>query len=462
VDAWRTAAVVHPSAEAGDPLKLVLARGDVAIMTTPRATPDRESRDPRGGENGWALVETLVSAVLLIVVALAVASSLDTASRASGENKQRAVASSLAERDQERMRGMDPTALSNYHPLPSNVTTPDGGIYAIASRADWIRDSTSAPESCTSSTSQPEYLRITSTVTSRAVGTDIAPVTSAGIVTPAVGAFGAGLGTFTVEVVDRNAAKVPNMPVTTSGTRVFSDLTNTLGCAVFGYIPVGGYTGTATAAGWVDRDGNPTATGSATVSQGNVSTVQLTYDVAGSLAVTLDGAAPANAKLNVSQPAFVTPHTLTPAITAGQTTVPTIGSLFPFKTSPYNAYVGSCADADPSKYSQPVASTLVTPGSPATPLAVHLPPVTVTVKKSGVVQSGANVKISSTVSGCTEIATGTTDASGVLVVPMPYGHYAVCARNAATNKATVNVNNTTSAGVAAAVALPTSTSGSAC
>jgi hypothetical protein len=112
--------------------------------------------------------------------------------------------------------------------------------------------------------------------------------------------------------VDRNAAKVPNMPVTTSGTRVFSDLTNTLGCAVFGYIPIGGYTGTATSAGWVDRDGNPTATGSATVSQGNVSTVQLTYDVAGSLAVTLDGAAPTGAKLNVSQPAFVTPHTLNP------------------------------------------------------------------------------------------------------------------------------------------------------
>jgi hypothetical protein len=104
----------------------------------------------------------------------------------------------------------------------------------------------------------------------------------------------------------------------------------------------------------------------------------------------------------------------------------------------------------------------VTPGSPATPLTVHMPPITVTVKQGTTPQNNANVKISSTVSGCTEIATGTTDASGVLVVPMPYGHYAVCARNAATNKATVNVNNTTSAGVAAAVALPTSPSGSAC
>ena len=110
----------------------------------PRATPDRGRRDPRG-ESGWALVETLVSAVLLIVVALAIATSLDAASRASGENKERSVAASLAERDQERMRGMDPTALSNYHPVPSTATTPDGAVYSIASRADWIRDSTNAP-----------------------------------------------------------------------------------------------------------------------------------------------------------------------------------------------------------------------------------------------------------------------------------------------------------------------------
>ena len=400
-------------------------------MTTPRATPERGSRDTRGGESGWALVETLVSAVLLIVVALAIAIVAGHRVARLGREQAARVAASLAERDQERMRGMDPTALSNYHPLPSNVTTPDGGIYAVASRADWIRDSTNAPESCTSNTSQPEYLRITSTVTSRAVGSDTAPVTSAGIVTPSVGTFGPGLGTFTVEVVDRNAAKVPNVPVTTSGTRVFSDLTNSLGCAVFGYIPIGAYTGTATAAGWVDRDGNPTATGSATVSQGNVSTVQLTYDVAGSLAVTLDGAAPVGAKLNVSQPAFVTPHTLTPTITAGQTAVPTIGSLFPFKTSPYNAYVGSCSDADPSKYSQPVASTLVTPGSPATPLTVHLPRMRSRSPEGQRSDQRRQREDHLDRHRLRRILRRNDVDQWRLIVPMPYGHYVVCAtRNA--------------------------------
>ena len=152
---------------------------------------------------------------------------------------------------------------------------------------------------------------------------------------------------------------------------------------MFGYIPIGGYTGTATSAGWVDRDGNPTATGSATVSQGNVSTVQLTYDVAGSLAVTLDGAAPAGTKLNVSQPGFVTPHTLTPTITAGETTVPTIGSLFPFKISPYNAYVGSCSDADPQQVHPTGGLDARDSGLARDALGVHLPRIAVTVTESG-------------------------------------------------------------------------------
>ncbi len=421
-------------------------------MTTPRATLGTQGRDPRAGESGWALVETLVSAVLLIVVSLAIASSLDTASRASGESKQRSVAATLAEQDQERMRGMDPTSLSNYHPPARNVTAADGGVYTIVSRADWIRDSTNAPESCTTNATQSDYLRITSTVTSRLVGTDIKPVTSAGIVTPAVGAFGPGLGTLSVSVVDRNGAPVPNMLVTTSGTKVLSDYTNSLGCAVFGYIPIGGYTATASAGNWVDGDGNPTASASATVSQGTVASVEMSYDQSGGLAVTLDGPAPAGTRLNVGQPGFPTPHTVTSTVAKDATTLPVIGSLFPFAISPYNAYLGSCSDTDPSKYTQPVASTLVAPGATA-PLSVHLPPVKVKVTRNGAaLTTAANVKITSTTSGCTEVQTDPTNTSGVVAVPMPYGHYKVCADLAlATNNryvtTTTTVNNVASAGV---------------
>src|SRR3954465_6875336 len=125
-----------------DVLKIATRAAMNQDMTTPRGSTGAVGRAALADERGWALVETLVSAVLLIVIALAITSSLDTASRASAENKQRSVAAALAEQDQERMRGMDASALSNYHPAARNVTTPDGGVYAVTSRSDWIRDST--------------------------------------------------------------------------------------------------------------------------------------------------------------------------------------------------------------------------------------------------------------------------------------------------------------------------------
>jgi Tfp pilus assembly protein PilV len=404
-------------------------------MTTPWGSGGAVGRAALADERGWALVETLVSAVLLIVISLAITSSLDTASRASAENKQRSIAATLAEQDQERMRAMDPTALSNYHPAARTVTTPDGGTYTITSRSDWIRDSTGAPESCTTNTSQADYLRITSTVTSRSVGTDTQPVVSRGIVTPAVGTFGAGLGTFAVKVVDRNSNPVPNMLVTTSGTKVYSDYTNSLGCAVFGYIPIGPYNGIASNAGssppWVDPDNATTAQNSGTVNQGQVTTVQVMYDQSGSLAVTLDGTPPqvqtAGTKLQINQPAAPSTKTLTATVSPGSSTT-TVTNLFPWPASKYNVYAGSCTDADPSAaaYGATVPATLVAPA--ATPgLTVHLPVMQITVKKNGgALGTAANVRITSTVGGCSDTFYGQT-TSGSLSVPMPYGHYTVCA-----------------------------------
>ena len=57
-------------------------------------------------EAGFALIEVIVSAAVLAIVALAVLSGIDAASSSSGREKARAVAASLAEQDQERLRAM--------------------------------------------------------------------------------------------------------------------------------------------------------------------------------------------------------------------------------------------------------------------------------------------------------------------------------------------------------------------
>ena len=55
-------------------------------------------------ESGFALIEVIVAAAVLAIVALAVLSGIDAASSTSAREKARAVAASLAEQDQERMR----------------------------------------------------------------------------------------------------------------------------------------------------------------------------------------------------------------------------------------------------------------------------------------------------------------------------------------------------------------------
>ena len=55
-------------------------------------------------QDGFALIEVIVSAAILAVVALAVLSGLDGASASSARERARAVSASLAEQDQERLR----------------------------------------------------------------------------------------------------------------------------------------------------------------------------------------------------------------------------------------------------------------------------------------------------------------------------------------------------------------------
>jgi hypothetical protein len=242
------------------------------------------------------------------------------------------------------------------------------------------------------------------------------------------------------------------MPVTAqkSGSPALSDVTNDLGCAVFGYIPIGAYTVTATRQFWVDLDGNPSATGSTTVTQGNVSTVPLTYDWAGSINATLDGAAPSNLKLTVTPPSRAArfADVLAPS-TSGSAT-----GLFPF-TDPYSVFAGSCSDANPSKYDGSVPTATVSPGQATTLASVlPLPRVRVTLQRNGSAYTNADVKITSTISGCSENAT--IQPGGNLTVPMPYGHYSVCADDRATAyKATVLANNITAGGVSTTVNITT-------
>ena len=141
------------------------------------------------------------------MIVLGVLAGIDGAAGSSGREKARSVAGTLAEQDQERMRGMRAVDLSNY--AYNRDVTVGTATYNVDSESDWIRDNTGGTVSCTNSSAQADYLRIRTTVTSSTVGKRTAPVQIDSLVAPPVGAVGTNQGTLAVQVNDRDAVGVP-------------------------------------------------------------------------------------------------------------------------------------------------------------------------------------------------------------------------------------------------------------
>src|SRR3954453_20328671 len=116
-------------------------------------------------QDGFGLIEVLVSALVVISAALAVGTAFDAAGHASGRDRNRAVAASLAQGDQERLRGMDPGDLNNLIASPATTTKVSGNVtYTIVSSASAQNDTEATPD-CGGDSNSASYLEVTSTVT---------------------------------------------------------------------------------------------------------------------------------------------------------------------------------------------------------------------------------------------------------------------------------------------------------
>ncbi len=390
-------------------------------------------------EDGFALIEVLAAAVLLIVVTLASLSVFDAAAKTSGASKARSVAANLAEQDQERMKGMTAVELSNYH--ESNDVSPGGtATYSVSSRADWVRDA-GGIQSCTTSDSQADYLRITSTVSAPIMRK---PVTTATIIAPPVDSFGDDVGTLTVKVIDRDSQPLPGVTVSIAGATSLSDTTNSLGCAVFSHIPTGSYTATTSASGYVDADGNSPGTVSGTVVTGKVTVLNETFDEAAAVNgtfLTYQNAWAGTAGFVASSAKSMTvagPSKTNVVKSATSQTSLGVTDLFPFSAG-YSAYAGSCTSANPTTYlsafytTYPDGAVKPNPGGTGNAV-VRQPPLAVRATVNGGAPGDANVVATPSGTGCSadKIAMKTTAAGYASKsttsydAGLPFGAYAVC------------------------------------
>src|ERR1700736_6621892 len=111
-------------------------------------------------QDGFSMIEVVMSAFLLTLLATGLYAGFNGASAASGNNRSRTIAAALAQQDQERLRAFKSTDLGNLH-TPQTITMA-GVAYTVASDADWVSDS-SGTLSCTNASGQANYLKITST-----------------------------------------------------------------------------------------------------------------------------------------------------------------------------------------------------------------------------------------------------------------------------------------------------------
>jgi type II secretory pathway pseudopilin PulG len=405
---------------------------------------------PRGArpaaEDGFTLIEVMVSALLVVIVAISVLSALDGASRASGVSKAKSTAASLAQQDQERLRGKRPSELMALD--ETNTINADGVGYTVRSKG-WYVLERSTTAGCTGG-QRDERLGIVTTVDwpGRRGGR---PIRVESLMAPPLDATSATQGSAVVRITKADGiTAVPGVGVTLNGPQSSLPVaTGAEGCAFFANHLVGSYTFTFGVPGWVDPTGASALTLATSIVPNETRSSDVLYDRAGSLTASFYSRWTKNGVLGywpVKSDAFTVEHSgittnngLRTFPAAGTPAVPATSipgtDLFPFATA-YNVFSGSCATNKyaPTRFSLLSSayptSRVIAPGS-AGAVSLFEPAIDVTVKNaSGSANiAGATVTVYSTTTGCVRtLPAQTTDSAGKVADPsVPYGDYKVCA-----------------------------------
>jgi Tfp pilus assembly protein PilV len=409
------------------------------VVTDMTSTPSRSLADERGS----LLIEVLVSAVLVAVIGVALFGALNSAAKVSGKSKTRAGAAAVAQDDQERMRAMPVASLNNFRDHRDPVVM--GKIaYVVDSRAEWIADSKGATD-CTANGAAADYLKITSTVSAKNI--PLKPVVVTSTVTPAPGTFTSDEGSLAVSVTGADGTGRAGVNVAINGPASDVQLTDANGCAFFGYEPVGDYNITASASGYVDPNGNATATGTSSVGSQTVATLSLTYDQAGQAQVTMSS----SRLKNDGQPETVDTYEgyvgfANAGVTANQgarifgngtqvKTITTPPSLFPFPGA-YSVFAGNCFNNDPLRNGAAATPLTVLPGKLDHTVALSVPALNLTTLWNGAATGNLTVTFTPTTASCTSTSwkvdrtMTTANHIGLLDDPgLPYGSYKICVDN---------------------------------
>jgi type II secretory pathway pseudopilin PulG len=393
-------------------------------------------------EDGFVLIEILVSALVLAIVAGAVLNLLQASARSAGDQRHHSEAYALAQEDQARLREMRLSNLSRLPTKPQEIKL-DGTLFTIASSGVFVNNK-SGTASCVAGENSSDYVQITSTVSWPST-TGRKPVVIQSIVSPSSGSIDSTHGSLSVSATNAKGGPLAGVGIAGKGPATFSGTTDATGCANFADLPEGNYTLTPSAPGLVNKFGEAPKSQGVGVLANNTLPIGLEYDLPGTLEVKFKYRVGSSAEFKASSANSIMVYhptsmkTVTAFSTPGKLVEPIIKvkELFPSK-EPYAAYAGSCTSNDPNPKSEKEApgaaatvGVYVQPGAGSLPPIpeIQLPALNLTVKSGSSTVSGASVKITGTGTGtCSFERPYTTIAGGVLSDPgLPWGSYEVCA-----------------------------------
>jgi Tfp pilus assembly protein PilV len=405
-----------------------------------------------GAETGFALLEVLISAVIVALIVIATFTGFDAANRATASERQHNQADELAQQDEERLRGMQIDQIASLKETRPPIKL-NGTEYTVTSEGEFINDG-SGTSSCTKEAQTASYVRTISKVTWPALGTR-PPVVETGLIAPPAG------GELLVQVFDNLGNPVSGMYVTATGpapgTGVVHATTGANGCVIFGSLIEGEYKVNATQTGFVDRDGNkevPESQRVVTVTAGATAKKSLEFAQGGALAVNFVTHKPGGESEPAEGDAVIADNSglsaAVPFRTFGAegtyaTTVTSPYTLFPFgrpsppaehNEGPYKVYAGLCEADEPAANGGPAAAEIVVVGGEARAVTVLLAKINIKVWSGTNGSSpGSTIAATGTLTdtGCTGAPasapprTITVNGAGELTRPaMPFGSYSLC------------------------------------
>jgi Tfp pilus assembly protein PilV len=390
---------------------------------------------------GFALLEVVVSSIVVLIVAGGVFTAMGAATRSTAEERHRAVAHGLAQADLSRMRSLRISDLANLN--ETNTITQDGTPYTVVSRGEFITDATGTA-SCQEGVASADYIKISSTVTWPSIGSRT-PVVDTSIVSPPNGSVSPNSGALAVSVEDSQNVGIPGVGVNGTGPDTFSGTTGPEGCVVFGNLPAGNYTLTLSGVGdeLVEKDGNPPQPQTVSVVGESTNTVVFQADFPGTVPVSFttkvgsELVASSADSVVVFNSGMTLPKAFWNDPEVGRTPSITASGLFPF-SSDYSVYAGSCPgdnpnpnNEDPPPFPEPLGS-VVLPAGGNVPVTIQLPALHLSVTNGAMPIDGAHVRIID--QNCPAdgeqgfVRDLFTTGQGTLQDPgLPFSDYTVCA-----------------------------------